>query len=180
MDKDGTEESGFDVSSVDSRLEQLKLMDDFSCVMNGTKIIDELSEKIKSAQMKDVPSITTCCDKILQKSLSRRGNLFQAISGLPSTGSRFIYFLEELLQKNMPLAVYNILLHQGSDNEAKPAGYQLAHGEHRKDFFEKIINKLPEGMARNLRDAAFVVYLDEEQTEAVEYDLLGDGVRYLL
>ena len=91
-----------------------------------------------------------------------------------------IVFLEALLEKELSLAVYNILIHQSSENEAKPTGYNLAHGRCKERFYEKIINKLPEDLKRNLENITFVVYLDEERTEAVEYDLLGDGVRYLL
>lgn len=180
MDKDGTEESGFDVSSVDSRLEQLKLMDNLSHAIQGARTLRELSTKIQSASAADIPSILACCDKILQKPLSDRGNLFQITSLFEASTLDLITFLESLLEKKEPLAVYNILIHQNSDNEAKPVGYQLAHGRCRNRFFEKIMNKLPGDLAKRLHDTSFVVYLDEERTEAVEYDLLGDGVRYLL
>ena len=173
-------DENMDINSIDSRLNQLKLSDDLSHATQGAKMVYELSTKIRSASVSDIPSIVACCDKILQKPLSNRGNLFQITSLFDGTTGRLILFLESLLEKNMTLAVYNILVHQNSDNEAKPVGYQLAHGRHRDQFFEKIINKLPEDLAKRLHDTSFVIYLDEDRTEAVEYDLLGDGVRYLL
>ena len=169
-----------DINSIDSRLEQLKLMDDLSHAIQGSEMVYELSTKIRSVDVADIPSIIACCDKILQKPLSDRGNLFQITSLFEVSTLDLITFFEALLEKNMTLAVYNILVHQNSDNEAKPVGYQLAHGRCRDRFFEKIINKMPEDLAKRLHDTAFVIYLDEERTEAVEYDLLGDGVRYLL
>lgn len=193
-DKNNKKDDNMDINSIDTRLEQLRLMQDTyrtigkttytttdtSRALEGKMIVSELSTKIRSASVADMPSIIACCDKILQKSLSDRGNLFQITVSLDLTTMRCIEFLEALLEKKEQLAVYNILVHQGSDNKAKPVGYQLAHGRYRDDFFEKIINKLPEDLAKNLRNAAFVIYLDEARTEAVEYDLLGDGVRYLL
>ena len=173
-------DENMDINSIDSRLEQLRLMDDLSHAIQGTEMVYELSTKIRSANVADMPSIIACCDKILQKPLSDRGNLFQITSLFEVSTLDLITFLESLLEKKEPLAVYNILVHQNSDNEAKPAGYQLAHGRCRDRFFEKIINKLPEDLAKRLHDTSFVIYLDEERTEAVEYDLLGDGVRYLL
>ena len=171
------QDDNMDINSIDRKLEQLRSTNDDYVVYKCTEFIQALSKQIRSA---DTPSTIACCDKILQKSLSSRGNTFQIISADLFDAPNLIAFLDVLLQKDMPLAVYNILLYQGSDNEAKPAGYELAHGEYRSRFFEKIINKLPEDMAKNLQEAAFVIYLDEERTEAVEYDLLGDGVRYLL
>ncbi len=169
-----------DINSLNTQLTQLNSMNDVSCIMRGRTIINELSTNIRSANAEDMKSIMTCCDKILQKSLCKRGNLFQVMSFFSATAPKFIVFLEELLKKDVPLAVCNILLYQGNDIGSEPAGYTLAHGEYRDRFFEKIINKLPEDLAKNLRNAAFVIYLDEARTEAVEYDLLGDGVRYLL
>lgn len=179
-DKNNKKDDNMDINSIDSRLEQLKLMDNLSHAIQGSKMVYKLSNEIRSADIADMPSILACCDKILQKPLSDRGNLFQITSLFAASTPDLIDFLESLLEKKEPLAVYNILVHQNSDNEAKPVGYQLAHGGCRDDFFEKIINKLPEDLAKNLRNAAFVIYLDEARTEAVEYDLLGDGVRYLL
>ncbi len=179
-DKNNKKDDNMDINSIDSRLEQLKLMDNLSHAIQGTEMVYELSKEIRSADIADMPSILACCDKILQKPLSDRGNLFQITSLFEASTLDLITFLEALLEKKEPLAVYNILIHQNSDNEAKPVGYQLAHGRCRNRFFEKIINKLPVDLAKRLHDTSFVVYLDEERTEAVEYDLLGDGVRYLL
>ena len=168
-----------DINSIKTQLEELSKLDNIECAMKGTNLIDEITENIKSNNL-NISTILSICDILLQTTVSNYGNLFQLISFLPFCGSRFIVFLETLLEKELSLAVYNILVYQGNLNQAKPAGYNLAHGRHKESFYEKIIDKLPEDMNRNLDKTAFVVYLDEERTEAVEYDLLGDGVRYLL
>ena len=168
-----------DINSIKTQLENLLKKDDLSHATQGARMVYDLSQIIRSNEL-NTSTILSLCDILLQTQLSERGNIFQITSLFDGTTMRLIIFLEALLEKELSLAVYNILIHQSSENEAKPAGYNLAHGRHKESFYEKIINKLPEDLKRNLENAAFVIYLDEERTEAVEYDVLGDGVRYLL